>query len=268
VKLESIELSNSARVAQDSVRKAQANYDSALADYNRYLSLFEQNAVSRQQLDSAQTKLRVAEADLSSAQANAGNAEQQYSYGIVTAPVDGVVANKTVTIGQVVSPGAALMTVENIAEVYAVVNIEQKDLGLIKAGQKATVAVDAYPGKSFEGVVDVMNPVAGTSNRMFRTKIKLDNREGMLKPGMFAKLQLVTGQEVAVITVPQSAVIQKQGIYYVFTIENGKAVRQQVEIGEVEGFSIEIASGLQQGQIVAVNNVNKLKDGDSVQVMK
>jgi RND family efflux transporter MFP subunit len=267
-RLESTELANSVRMAGDAVRKAQANFDNAKADYDRYLTLYEKNAVSKQQLDSIETKLRIAEADLSSAAASLGNAQQQHSNSVITAPVDGVVANKAVTIGQVVSPGATLMTVEKIGELYAVVNIEQKDLGMVQIGQKAEISVDTYPDQKFEGVVDTINPVAGSSSRMFRTKIKLDNTQGLLKPGMFIKVQLVTGAETNVLTVPQSAVFQKQGLYYVYAVEGNKALRRQVEVGDVSGNVIEIKSGLQEKQVIAIDNITKLKDGDAVEVTR
>lgn len=266
VKLESVELSNSVRAAQDAVAKAQVNYDLAMTDYNRYQKLYSVGAVSEQALDSAAAKVKTAQADLSSATASQNSAQQQYGYGIITAPVDGVVSNVTATIGQVVSPGAALMAVQDINQVYAVVNIEQKDLGLVKIGQPADVTVDAYGDKVFAGTVDLMNPEAGTANRMFRTKIKIDNADSSLKAGMFAKIQLALGDAKQVLTVPQAAVIQKQGLYYVFTAENNKAIRRQVAIGEVNGDSIQVNSGLQSGEQVIISNVSQLKDGDAVKI--
>ncbi|HMM19276.1 MAG TPA: efflux RND transporter periplasmic adaptor subunit [Selenomonadales bacterium] len=266
VKLESVELANSVRSAEDAVTKAKINLDLATADYNRYNKLYEIGAVSEQQFQAAEAKLKSAQADLSSANANRDNARQQYGYGVIVAPVDGVVANKTATIGQVVSPGAALMTVEDIDQVYAVVNIEQKDLGRVKIGQKAEVAVDAYQDKAFEGSVEVINPEAGASNRMFRTKVKIDNSDGALRPGMFAKVRLAVGEASQVLTVPQAAVIQKQGLYFVFTLENNKAVRHQVEIGDVAGDTIQIKSGLQAGEMVIITSASQLKDGQAVKL--
>ncbi len=266
VQLESIELANSVRTAQDAVTKARINYDLATTDYNRYQTLYNQGALSQQQLDTAVAKLRTAQAELSSALANQNNAEQQYGYGLITAPVDGVVANNTATVGQVVSPGATLMIVEDISTVYAVVNVEQKDLSRVKLGQKAAVTVDTYSDKIFAGAVDIINPEAGTANRMFRTKVKIDNSGGALKAGMFAKVQLTAGDPVSVITVPQAAVVQKQGMYFVFTVENNKAVRHQVEIGEVSGDSLQIKAGLDLNNKVAVSSVSQLKDGETVKV--
>ncbi|MDF2569227.1 MAG: mdtA 3 [Sporomusa sp.] len=266
VRLEAVELANSARQARDAVRKAEVNYEIALNDFHRYQTLYDKGAVSEQQLDNARGKLKTAEADLSSAKANQSSAEQQYGYGVIHSSVNGVVANATATIGQVVSPGAALMVVQDINQVYAVVNVEQKNLGIVKLGQKAVVTIDAYPDRTFEGVVEVMNPEAGSASRMFRTKIKIDNTNNDLKPGMFANVRLITGDSVKTLTVPQSAVVQKQGIYYVFTVENGKAVRHQIEIGEVTGSTIEVKSGLEPGSQVISTSVNRIKDGDSVRV--
>lgn len=267
-RLESVELANSVRTAQDAVTKAKVNYDLAMTDYNRYQTLFSQGAVSQQTLDAAEAKKRIAQADLSSATTSQGNAEQQYGYGVITAPVDGVVANVTATVGQVVSPGAALMVVQDISQVYAVVNIEQKDLGLVQMGQKAAVTVDTYADKVFEGTVDMINPEAGSTNRMFRTKVKVDNSDGSLKSGMFSKIELATGDAVQVLTIPQAAVIQKQGIYYVFTVDNDKVVRHQVEIGAATGEVIQIKSGLQPGDRLAVSNISQLKDGDAVRIVE
>lgn len=268
IRLESVELANGVRTGSDTVARARANYENVETDYHRYQTLYAQSAISKQVLDSIETKLKVAQADLSSAQALLGNAEQQYAYAVVAAPVDGVVANKTAVIGQVVAAGISLMTVENIEKVYAVVNLEQKDLGVVKQGMSAEITVDAYPDKVFSGTIEIMNPAAAASNRMYKTKIKVENPEKLLKPGMFIKAKIVTGKAAPVVAVSQAAIFQKQGIYYVYIYDNGKAVRHQVEVGQVLGDLIEIKTGLAEGTQVITSNVNKLKDGDTVQVGK
>jgi len=264
VRLESVELSNAVGIAQNSLSSIQANYENSTTDYNRYKQLYEQKAISKQQLDSAETKLKVAEMDLASAYASLRNAKEQYEYGVVTAPVSGVVANKAAVIGQVVSAGLTLMTVENIHNVYAVVNVEQKDMGILKTGMSAQVSVDAYPGQVFSGVVEIINPVAAASNRMYRAKIKLDNGENRLKPGMFVKTSIGLGAEINSLFVPQKAIFQKQGLYYVYVIQNDKVEKRQVEVGMVKDDSIEIKKGLQEKMMIATSNINTLKDGDTI----
>ncbi len=266
VKLESVELTNSVRQAADAVKKAEINFDLAKNDYDRYKALYDKGAISAQQLEAAKAKYKIAEADLSSTRANHSNAKQQFGYSVITSPLDGVVANKAATIGQVVSPGAALMVVQDINQVYAVVNVEQKNLSMVKLGQTAEVKVDTYPEQTFSGIVEVINPEAGSANRMFRTKILIDNTSGKLKPGMFANIQLLTGKSVKILTVPQAAVVQKQGLYYVFTIKDGKALRKQIDIGEVTGSIIEVKSGLESNDQVITTSVNRIKDGTEVRV--
>lgn len=267
VQLEAVEVQNAARQAGDGVTKAQAAYELALKDYHRYETLYQNGAISEQQLDTARAKLKTAEADVSSAAANQGSAEQQYRYATITAPVAGVVTNKTATLGQVVSPGASLLTVQDTRQMYAVIQVEQQDIGQITPGQTAEVTLDAYPGMVFTGKVEVLNPEAGAGNRMFRTKIKLDNPDGRLKAGMFAKVRLSAGESRPLLLVPQSAVLQKQGLYYVFVVEQGKAVRRQVSVGEVQGSDIVIADGLQAGQQVITTSVNRLKEGEALKMI-
>ncbi|HWR42030.1 efflux RND transporter periplasmic adaptor subunit [Sporomusa sp.] len=268
IRLESVELSNGVRTGNDAVLRAMANYDNVATDYKRYQALYAQSAISKQVLDGIETKLKVAEADLSSAQAALSTAQQQQAYAAVTAPVSGVVANRAAVIGQVVAAGVPLMSVENLDQVYAVVNVEQKDLGVVKQGMAAEITVDAYPDKVFTGKIEIINPAAVVANRMYRTKIKIDNSQALLKPGMFVKVSIITGNPVPVLAVPQAAIFQKQGIYHVYVLENGKAVRRQVEVGSVIGDFVEIKSGLAEKEQVITSNVNKLKDGDPVQVGK
>lgn len=268
LRLEEAELANSVQNSQAALVKAQVNYDLALADYHRYQQLHTQDAISEQQMQVAEAKLKTAQADVDSAAANEKNAQQQYSYSVITAPVDGIVANKTATLGQVVSPGSPLMTVQDLHQVYAVINIEQKDMGRIQPGQTAQMLVDAYPDKPFTGTVELMNPEAGAGNRMFRAKIKVNNELGLLKAGMFAKVELTAGAPAPLIAVPQAAILQKQGLYYVFSIEKDVVARRQVGIGEISNANIEIKNGLTPGEKVAITSVNQLKDGQAVRIVE
>jgi RND family efflux transporter MFP subunit len=267
VRMESVELANQVRIGSSTVQKAKAAYDNALTDYKRYETLFSQNAVSKQLLDAKATTLAVAEADYGAAVASLSSAREQYGYANVTASVDGVVANRNMSIGQVVAAGQTLMTLEDISSIYAVVNVEQKHIGLLRQGQAAEVAVDAYPGRTFAGTVEVINPVAGSNTRTFRTKIKVPNTGGLLKPGMFAKAGIVTGGETTSLAVPQSALVQSKGLFYVFVLDGEKVKRKQVETGEILGDLIEV-KGIEAGSPIISSNVNKLKDGDTVLVVK
>lgn len=268
IRLESLEAANAVRVAEETVRRAEVSFDNAQTDFERYQQLYSQSAISRQQLDSADLRLKVARADVASAYASLSSSQQQAGYTVIAAPVDGVAANKAATVGQVIAAGTPLLTVENITFVYAVINIEQQDMGSIVPGLPAEVTVDTYGGQIFPGAVEIINPAAAASNRMFRVKVKVDNSQGKLRPGMFVKVRLVTGQEQQVLSVAQAALFQKNGLYYVYVADNGKAVRRQVEAKQVlDGSRMEI-SGLAENTPVIITNVNKLKDGDAVSIAR
>ncbi|ABO51457.1 efflux transporter, RND family, MFP subunit [Desulforamulus reducens MI-1] len=267
--LESQSFANTLKINQATLKKAETGLATARSDYQRFQELYQQGAVSQKEFEDKEAAVKLAEAEASSAAAAVATAEEDLQNSTITSPIAGLVANRSVTTGQMVSPqGSSLMSVEDLSSVYVVVNIEQKDLSMIKPGLKADVTVDAYGNKKFTGVVEVVNPVAKKEARVFETKIKVDNKDILLKPGMFAKVQIKIGETKEVLTVPQAALASKQGMYFVFLPNGDKVKRQQVEIGQIINQLVEVKSGLSEGQQVVVTNVNKLKDQDKVKIAK
>lgn len=269
VYLESDSFANTLAINHASLKKAEAGLVTANADYKRYDELNKQGAVSEKEFESMETALKLAEAEVSAAAAAVATAEKDLRNTTITSPIGGLVANRNVTTGQMVSPqGTTLMTVEDIAAVYVVVNIEQKDLANLKPGLKADIAVDAYGNKQFTGEVAVINPVANKGARVFETKIKVHNPEYMLKPGMFARVKIKTGAVQNALAVPQAAITTKQGMYFVFIPEDDQVKRVQVETGQIIDQFVEIKQGLKEGQEVVITNANKLKDQDKIKVAR
>ncbi len=262
LRMDTVELANAVRIAQNNVRQLEANYHIVQADYQRYSNLIARNAVTKQQLESAEARMITSRTEVENAYVNLSTAQKQIADGSIESPVSGVVANKAATMGQVVSPGATLLTVEQIDQVYVVVNVEQKDIDMARLGAEATVTVDTYPDKVFKGSVAVINPVAGNESRMFRVKIKIENQEQLLKPGMFAQAALLSGVQQTVLAAPRSAVIVQKGLSYVYTVENGHAKKTRVETGVLMDDRIEIKTGLSSGAAVITDNLDKIKDGD------
>lgn len=266
VLLENQDALNQLAINQAALKKAQANLATAEINYKRNKELYEGKVISKKDLETAETGLMLSEADVNSAVASVASSEESLRNTTITSPLSGMVANRNVNIGQVVSPGVSLMQVEDISSVYVLVNIEQKDLAKIKPGLPAEIIVDSYNGRKFAGVVEIINPAASISARVFETKIKVDNQEGLLKPGIFAKVEVKTGEVEEVAAVPQDALVSKQGMFFVFVAEGDMVKRQQVEIGQIIDQSVEIKSGLSVGDKVVATNVNKLKDQDKIKI--
>lgn len=268
--MDTVELDNALRVARNSVNQTEAKYDYDQDEYERYAALFEQGACSRQQLEQARTKMLSSRADLDSAKANLSSAEKQLSEATVVSPTDGVVANKNLTRGQNVSAGGQVMTIEELGDVHVVIQAEQQDMAYLKYGDDVTVRTDAYPDRDFSGKIDVISPVAGRENRMFRVKVKISNEEQLLRPGMFVQAELTFGAPQTVLSVPQKALLGQKGIQYIFTVDNGLARKIRVEAGDLIGDRIEIrtadgaADAVSEGMTVVTDNLDKIKDGDSI----
>lgn len=266
VLLDNEDYTNAVSITRTELKKAETSLNNTRVNYERLSELYQAGAIPKKDFEDMEIALTMAEAEVDSATVGLDNAERALRDTVVTSPISGVVANRSVTTGQMVSPGIPLMSVLNISSVYIVVSIEQNQLSNIKPGLEARVAVDGSGDQMFDGVVQIINPAANRAARVFETKIKVDNIDRLLKPGMFARVEINTGNSREVVVVPREALSGNKGMFFVFVAEGDKAVRQEVEIGQMIDGLVEIKSGLEEGQQVLVTNVNKLNDGDNIAI--
>jgi len=192
----------------------------------------------------------------------------------VITPLEGTVAKVFLDKGAEVSPpspgpgmGTAIMRVINMDQVKAVVNVTEEELGKIKPGQDALVKVNTYPDKSFPGKVTLVSPVVDPLTRTASVEITLSNPQHLLKPGMFARVQVILGKKEDVILVPAHAVMQEAGNKTVFVVREGKAVLLPVETGASQDGQVQIVAGLAEGDSLIVAGQYLVKSGESVKVI-
>ena len=210
-------------------------------------------------------------------QANAGIAKTQaiISQKLVRAPFDGVLGVRHVEVGQFLTAGTQIVTLTDLSKLYANFTVTEKDSAALKVGQTVRVAVDAYPGRTFEGQINAIEPQIATDTRNIRVQATLDNPDRILKPGMFATTTVVLPDKPAVVTVPETAVDYTLYGDSVFLLtekkaEDGKtsltAVRTFVRTGNRVGGRTAIVSGLNAGdRVVAVGQL-KLQSGAAVAI--
>ncbi len=210
-------------------------------------------------------------------QANAGIAKTQaiISQKLVRAPFDGELGVRHVEVGQFLTAGTQIVSLTDLSQLYANFTVTEKDSAAVKVGQTVRVAVDAYPGRTFEGRVNAIEPQIAVDTRNIRVQATLDNPEHILKPGMFATTTVVLPDKPPVVTVPETAVDYTLYGDSVFVItekkgEDGKtgltAVRTFVHTGDRIGGRAEILSGLKPGdRVVAVGQL-KLQSGAAVAI--
>lgn len=241
--------------------------NSTRLSHDRLKQLYEAGALSDQDYEDIQTALTAAEADVSAANAALNNAQKDLAHTKVSSPINGLIANRAVIRGQMVAQGTPLMEVHNLSEVFVIISVGQSELGDIKEGLPAEVLVDAFADRIFKGSLTSINPAADPQSRVFLAKIRTPNPDGLLRSGMFARVKIHIGEAKAVLSIPEEAITSKQEEFYVFVPQGDTAKMLPVKIGQIFDGRVEIREGLTEGQTVICSNVNKLKEGDRIQIV-
>ncbi|MCX7780836.1 MAG: efflux RND transporter periplasmic adaptor subunit [Negativicutes bacterium] len=228
------------------VSQARARLANAEANYVRMGKLADMGAVSHQQLDAARMDYHVA-------QAAYDDAVSQFNDTVIKAPIDGTVIGKPIPAGQTVSPGIStpmiLLTIADMSKMQIEAQIDETDIGKTAVGQKVTFTVDAYPGKTFTGVVANISQKAVIQQNVvyYPVIIDVDSPEGLLRPTMTARISILAGERKGVLTVPLAAVKEAKGQRYVVQVNGDKTQNITVATGLSTEDRIEIVSGLREG---------------------
>lgn len=179
------------------------------------------------------------------------------------APASGVVVEKNVVAGARIMPGMDLYRIADLARVWIEGDVFEKDLSLVHLGQPARVTFEAYPGKTFRGLVTYVYPTVNVDTHTGRIRVELDNPDGRLKPGMYASLNLTDMSDRPALVVPRTAVLFTGERTLVFRRDpNGMLTPQQITAGLAAGDQIEVLSGLKPGDVV-VSSASFLVDAES-----
>ena len=179
----------------------------------------------------------------------------------IKAPISGTVADREVTLGESgQDAGKRIMTILNDHSVLVTANVYEKDLSQIQVGQQVRVKVASLPNRTFVGRISVIGSAVEGGTRVVPVKAELDNPNGLLKPGMFAELDLLTGRSSApVLAIPQSAIVETNDKKTVVFVQNGNAYQPaEVTLGQTSGELVEVKSGLFDGDAVVVQRATQL----------
>jgi membrane fusion protein, multidrug efflux system len=229
------------------------------ANYNRSLQLSKQQLVSANDLD--QLKF-----DLENARAVNRLANLEMSYANVTAPIAGVIAERTIKTGNFVQINTPIFRIVDTSRLEATLNVPERELATLKAGLPVQLQVDAMPGRPFAGRVDRVAPVIDSGSGTFRVICAFESG-GLLQPGMFGRIKIDYDQRADALVVPRVALLDDEGDPAVFAVKSGKSARVPVKLGYIDGQWAEIRSGLAEGAQVVVAGKTALRDGTVVQVI-
>jgi len=258
-------------VAKATIRQREADLELAKTNVERSRNLFQRQLLPQQTLDDAEAKYQSAQAalDLARAQNTQSQARldelritQQNT--IITSPVNGFVARRAVDPGAFVSPNSPLVDVVDITRVRMVANIVEKDLKQIGVGDTARVQVDAFPGEDFMGRIARVSPVLDPSTRTAPIEVEIANPQYRLKPGMYARVGIVTESHPNALVVPTNAVVDVNGTRGVYLSVNSVAAFHPVKIGIEGNERTEILDGVTIGDRVVTTGAAGLRNGDPI----
>lgn len=238
--------------------QARALYMEAKDNYQKMTKLLEQGAVSEQSYISAKTGFEVA-------QANFEAATRQVE---LTSPISGILTELSVNVGEYAPVGISIATVAQTDKIRLTLFVDSGGASFIKKGAKAAVTVESigYSGKKFGGFVTEVSRSADPQTRLFTVEISINNENGDLAPGMFARAEIVVNELKSILIVPREAVFSVEGVYKVYKLEGDRAQEQSIYIGESTSKSIQIVSGLADGDTVVVIGRNLVEDGSLVKI--
>jgi cobalt-zinc-cadmium efflux system membrane fusion protein len=178
----------------------------------------------------------------------------------ITAPISGIIADQEITLGQSAQDaGGKLMTIVNNRGLLAAANVYEKDLAQIKKGQGVRVSVASLPKRVFSGRITVIEPGVQGETRVVPVKAEIDNLEGMLNPGMFAQIEILTGKATTMaLMVPTMAIVEANGKKVVYVENGGSYEPVEVNLGQTAGDRVEVKGGIFEGDRIVVQGAPML----------
>jgi RND family efflux transporter MFP subunit len=248
------------------VKRAAADLADAEQKFKRAAELLEQGLLPRQGYEDADARLKSSQAnyDLSLQEvrnllatlkqytATTELAEKKLQDSKIRAPFAGYVQGKDVSPGQYIRVQSPIATIVRLDWLKANMQIPERMASWVRVGQEIDITVDAYPDRKFKGRMSRINPTVDPETRTFATLARVENPDGLLKPGFFLRASIPSDQTESVLTIPQKALTYAYGVYSVFVLQANQVQQREVNIGDRLGDDVEILSGLTEGEQVAI----------------
>lgn len=237
--------------ARAALQEAEARYAEAESEHARVESMFANGTVAKARYDRARADFDAAAARLESARAAVATAEEQLAYTVVRAPYAGIVSERHVEVGELVRPGAPLMSGLSLQDLRVNVDVPQSMIDPIRRLGKARVFVG---DREIDGERLTFFPIADAAANTFRVRVDLPSGSATLYPGMFVKVGFVVG-EAQRLLLPLGAVVHRSELTAVYVVTDAGVALRQIRAGRTYGDRVEVLAGLAAGEVVAADAV-------------
>jgi membrane fusion protein (multidrug efflux system) len=243
------------------VASAEAELRNARLSLDRGEALSKARNIPQAQVDTLRSDLEVKTAAVAAQKA-------RLAERVITAPFAGTLGIRRVSQGALVSPGTAIVTLDDLSRVKVDFNLPEMLLSRLAPGLTLEVHSDAYPDRTFTAVVTSVDTRIDPATRSVTTVAEIDNRDGLLRPGMFMTVRVQLSTDASALLVPEQALVPQGTRQFVYLVLDGKAVRREVTLGTRLRGQVQILSGLAAGESVVVEGTQRLRDGVPVQVQE
>jgi len=236
---------------------AKADREKARGEYERYLDLNKRGLVSEAMFEG----LRY---DVDALNATYDLAKLNYEYTNIRATIAGYVSDRSVKLGQNIMIGEEAFRITDTGQLIAYLQIPQTELSKFAAGHAATLQVDSMPAEKFPAEILRISPTIDMRNGTFRATAFIDNTDGKLAPGMFARFSIAYEKHVEALTIPAISLIEEDDETSVYVVIDGEVSRRRIEVGIVSDEHVEVLSGLDDNDQIVIVGQTALRDGSKV----
>jgi len=265
LRTESIEIS--LREAKAQKTEAEARYRLARKNLSRFQELYNKGVASLQQLQDAETEKDALLARVSQLDAKIDKQEYDLARSNIVAPFDGYVASEHTEVGQWIQVGGPVVELidMNIAEIR--VDVPERYVSQIRQGDNVDIGFDALPDLSLRGEITYIVPQAGRESRTFPVKVVADNKDGLIKSGMVARVSFLIGEPSLVKLVPKDAIVEQNKRNFVYVVNGGSAEPVQVTTGIAIKDLVQIIGPVEKGQLIVIRGNERLKPNQPVKIV-
>lgn len=263
------DLPDQLQAAQGALSQAQAALLLARTSRERVGALAPAGVVSAQELSQSTAQLAQAEASEAALKAQLGALATRLGETRITAPLDGVIAQRRLDPGALVGPTAGpLLQIAKIDSLRAIVSVREREVQPITVGLPASVEVDALPGRRFPGKVTRLSPGFDPATRTLDVEVQLPNPDGVLRPGMYGHAAIEVAVHKNAKVIPEVALLLVDEQRYVYLVEGDRAKRRKIEVGTDGGTWLEVTSGLAGGETLVTAGLDAIADGVPVRTVR
>ncbi|MBU3099324.1 MULTISPECIES: efflux RND transporter periplasmic adaptor subunit [Clostridium] len=280
--------------ANSTLDTAKTTYNDAKNNYNTIQQQYNIGDSAKSELDAAKSRMVSAGLQVSSSSdalallkskigpqsdAEAGGQVQQAKASLdlaqiqmdnasITSPINGVISERNVEVGELVASSVNAFTIIDTSSLRSEVAMTDKDVIKVKVNQKIPVQISSMNNKIVQGIVDTISPSADAKTQLYTVKVKIENSDNLLKPGMIVRVEFPDVVKTDINVVPNGAIFTENSVQYVYIVEANKLKKKQVVVGISNTLQTEIVSGIKLGDQVITEGQSFLNEGQKVKIVK